>query len=85
MAYAHSTIKKMEDLKNGNYSSFSITKNKYTVKGGVIGAVAGIAMAMYFKKSIFAAALLGTIAGMLTGNIVGNIILKIKNKNNENE
>ena len=55
-----------------------ILKNKYTVRGALIGAASGFILAAYFNKNKLFGISLGSIAGGIAGNYYSKIEINVK-------
>jgi len=73
----------MKRFADGSFSFEMISKSKYTIRGSLIGLVAGAATGMYFKKSVFFFALMGSISGLIGGHLFGTYMIN-KGLTNQN-
>lgn len=65
-----SLANRVKAMKAGNFSTGVMEKTKYGIRGGVVGGVAGLCTALYYKKSY----LIFIVAGGAIGAFIGNIL-----------
>ena len=73
--YPSNFLERMQKIVNGSFAGEFLTKSKYAIRGSLIGLVTGAVIAMYFKKSVFFYALIGTMGGIVVGHFAGEFII----------
>lgn len=71
-------IDKIQKLRADGFGTNLVKKNTAIVRGGIIGGVLFAGGAMYFKKNILGAAILGISVGSLGGFVYGKVVSKEK-------
>jgi len=79
-SYDKDFLDKIKKMKDKGYGKSLLEKNSYVVRGGVIGGIAMIGLAIVLRKNIWGFAIIGIASGSVLGKFLGE---KLTNKNKD--
>ncbi len=84
-SYDPKLLEKIKAMRENGFGKSLLEKNKYTVRGALIGGIVMIGTAMFFKKSLWGFSIIGIASGSLIGNVVGRAVTSYKQSQESKE
>jgi len=84
-SYDPKLLEKIKTMREKGFGKSLLEKNKYTVRGALIGGIVMIGTAMFFKKNLWGFSIIGIASGSLIGNVVGRAVTSYKENKESKE